>query len=68
MIRILGALLVAAGMTLAFYGMRASESMSSDVSRLFTDSPTDKSIWLMAGGFAVFAAGLVALFRGMQKR
>lgn len=67
MIRIVGATLVAAGLTLAFYGMKASESLSSDLSRFFTDSPTDKSIWLMAAGFAALAAGLLALIRGLRQ-
>lgn len=30
--------------------MKASESLSSDLSRFFTGSPTDKSISLLAAG------------------
>jgi hypothetical protein len=35
--------LVAAGVLLLILGVRASDSISSDVSRFFTDSPTDKA-------------------------
>jgi len=55
--------LIAVGMALLFYGMRASNSFSSGFSRLFTGSPTDKTLWLIIGGVAAGAAGVAMLIR-----
>lgn len=43
------------GIALIIYGIGASNSFSSDFSRIFTGSPTQKTIVLLCGG-AVFAA------------
>jgi len=56
--------LIAAGIALLIFGVRASESISSDVSRFFTDSPTDKAVWMMIGGGVALIVGLVGLGRG----
>lgn len=56
--------LVAVGITLIVYGISASESFSSDVSRFFTGSPTDRSVWLLLGGIVATALGLGLLARG----
>lgn len=61
--RAVGAALVAVGVILVIYGISASESFSSDVSRFFTGSPTDKTIWLFAGGVAALIIGLVLMFQ-----
>jgi hypothetical protein len=45
-------------------GVIASDSISSDLSRLFTGQPTDKAIWLLLGGGITTAAGLIGLARG----
>jgi len=55
--------LLAGGIVLIFWGINASNSFSSDVSRFFTGSPTDKSVWLMVGGVAAVAVGLFGLYR-----
>ena len=39
--------LLVVGIVLIIWGVGASESFSSDVSRFFTGSPTDKTVWLM---------------------
>jgi len=41
--------LLAVGIVLIIMGVSASESFSSDVSRFFTGSPTDKTVWLLIG-------------------
>jgi len=51
------------GIVLVIYGIAASESFSSDVSRFFTGSPTDRTIWLMIGGIAGIVVGLAGLLR-----
>ena len=59
--------ILALGIVLVIYGVSASESFSSDVSRFFTGSPTDKTIWLMIGGVAAIVVGLFGLLRGQAK-
>jgi hypothetical protein len=55
--------LLAVGILLIILGVNATNSFSSDVSRFFTGSPTDKSIWLLIGGIIAAVAGLVGLAR-----
>jgi hypothetical protein len=55
--------LLAVGIIFIVFGINASQSISSDVSRLFTGSPTDKTIWLFVGGAVALVAGLVMLFQ-----
>jgi hypothetical protein len=38
--------------------------MSSGVSRFFTGSPTDKTVWLLIGGGVAVIIGLFGFFRG----
>jgi hypothetical protein len=64
--KIISLLLVAAGVALIVYGINASNSIGSDFSRLFTGSPTDKSIWLLAGGVVVTLIGIGGMFRGSK--
>ena len=55
------------GIVLVTYGVAASKSFSSDVSRFFTGSPTDKTMWLLVGGIVAIVIGLVGLLRGQSK-
>jgi hypothetical protein len=61
--RILSIVLIVAGGCLVVYGLQASQSFSSDVSRLFTGSPTDRAIWLLVGGLAALVAGIAMFLR-----
>jgi len=58
--------ILAGGILLMIYGVAASESFSSDISRFFTGSPTDKTIWMLAGGVVAIIIGLVGLLRGSK--
>jgi uncharacterized membrane protein YidH (DUF202 family) len=58
--------LLAGGVLLVIFGVRASESFSSDVSRFFTGSPTDKAIWMLIVGVVLAIIGLVGLLRGSK--
>jgi len=61
----MGLLIVTMGVILLLYGLDASDSFFSNVSRLFSGAPTDKSIWLMVGGVLAVLVGLgVASTRG----
>ncbi|MGN6555679.1 MAG: DUF3185 family protein [Verrucomicrobiota bacterium] len=54
------------GIVLLVLGISAAESFSSDVSRFFSGSPTNKSVWMMIGGVILTIAGLFGLVRGSK--
>ncbi len=56
--------LLVGGLVLIVLGITAVDSFSSDVSRFFTGSPTDKAIWMLIGGAIAATVGLVMTFRG----
>jgi hypothetical protein len=58
--------LLAGGVLLIIFGINAYDSTSSDISRFFTGSATDKSIWLLVSGVAASIVGLVGLSRGLK--
>ncbi|SOE52753.1 Protein of unknown function [Burkholderia sp. D7] len=53
--------LIVGGVVLLYFGGQSFHSLSNDVSRFFTGSPTNKTIWLIAGGMAAMLAGLIGL-------
>jgi hypothetical protein len=55
--------LLVGGVVLMIIGINATNSFSSDVSRFFTGSPTDKAVWMLIGGIAATVAGLVLTLR-----
>lgn len=59
--------LLCGGIVLVVYGVSASESFGSDVSRFFTGSPTDKAIWMLIGGGVAAVVGAGGLVRGSSK-
>jgi len=58
--------ILAGGILLLIFGVNASNSVSSDISRVFTDAPTDKAIWMLVGGIVVSVIGLAGLLRGSR--
>jgi hypothetical protein len=60
--------ILAGGIVLVVFGVAATESFSSDVSRFFTGSPTDKAIWMLIGGIVAIIIGLGGLLHGQLKR
>ena len=52
------------GIVLLVLGFNATNSFSSDVSRFFTGSPTDKAMWMLIGGVVATVVGATLLFRG----
>lgn len=58
--------ILAGGILLVIFGVNASNSLSSDISRVFTDAPTDKAIWMLVGGAVVSIIGLAGLVRGSR--
>jgi hypothetical protein len=70
MYKAIGIALLVAGVVLIVYGIDASRSAGSDVSRAFTGTPTDKTLWLLVGGIAAAIVGGVLTLRnssGVQK-
>lgn len=61
--RIIAFALLIAGIVLLVFGFNASESLGSDVSRTFTGTPTDKSIWLLVTGGVLTAIGALGVLR-----
>lgn len=53
----LAAALFLGGIVLVYFGVAESNSFTSDVSETFTGSPTDRSMWMIAGGVALAAFG-----------
>ena len=65
--KLVALVILAGGIVLVVYGVSASESFSSDVSRFFTGSPTDKAIWMTIGGIVAIIVGLFGLLRGHKE-
>lgn len=57
--RALGLALIVVGGVLIFYGFRANDSFSSEVSRFFSGNPTHKTVWYFICGAASAIVGLV---------
>lgn len=55
----IGLALLAGGIALTVYGINASNSVGSDFSRMFSGSPTNKTIYLLVGGIAAIVCGAV---------
>jgi hypothetical protein len=51
-----------------YFGGQAFNSVSSDVSRVFTGSPTNKAIMLIVGGVVATIAGLTGMALSGRKR
>ena len=58
--------LLVGGIILIIYGVSASDSVGSGVSRFFTGSPTDKTMWLLIGGAVAAVVGASGLLRGSK--
>ncbi len=66
MYNIVGLAIFALGIVLLIFGLNESHSFASDVSRFFSGNPTNRSIWLIAGGGAAVIAGLFLALRSRK--
>lgn len=55
--RLVGLIVLVVGIVLLVMGLRATDSFSSQFSKFFTGTPTDRAIWLTIGGIAAIVAG-----------
>lgn len=60
----IGLALLAAGIALIVFGVNASNSVGSDVSRAVSGTPTNKTLWLLVGGIAAAIVGMALTFTG----
>ncbi|WP_042299695.1 DUF3185 family protein [Paraburkholderia kururiensis] len=60
--------LIVGGVVLLYFGGQSFHSLSNDMSRLFTGAPTNKTIFLIAGGAVALLAGLTGLVSSGRKR
>ena len=58
--------ILAAGIVLIIWGMMEMDSFGSDVSRIFTGSPTERSMWLLIGGIVVSIIGIAGIVKGRK--
>ena len=63
----IGIALRAAGLLLVIFGFNESQSLTSDVSRAFTGSPTDRSMWMLIGGAVAAILGIAMIFVGRKR-
>jgi uncharacterized membrane protein YidH (DUF202 family) len=56
--QLIAVVLLLGGIVLIFFGISASQSFSSDVSKFFTGSPTDKAIWMIISGVILALVGI----------
>jgi hypothetical protein len=61
MLKLVSFAVLVGGVVLLVLGINASNAFSSDVSRFFTGSATNKAIWMLIGGAVGTAAGFVGL-------
>jgi hypothetical protein len=63
MTKIPSLILLLVGIALMIAGLAAADSISSDIARFFTGSPSDRSVWLLLGGLASATVGFIGFFR-----
>ena len=63
----IGLALVAVGIVLIIYGINASDSVSSHLSKTFNGTPSDKTMWLLLGGIGSAVVGAAVTFAGSWK-
>jgi hypothetical protein len=59
---VMGVALAVLGVVLVIFGLDANDSVGSRLSKLFTGSPTDKTIWLLVGGTLAVITGMALAF------
>ncbi|PLX95438.1 MAG: hypothetical protein C0621_03620 [Desulfuromonas sp.] len=61
--KLLGAILLAAGIGLAFWGYQLSDSLGSQLTRVFSGAPSNKVMMCYISGGVSAVAGLFLLLR-----
>ena len=61
--KIISLIFLIGGIVLLVVGFNATNSFSSDVSRFFTGSPTDKAVWMLIIGTFAAIIGATGILR-----
>lgn len=61
--RSIGIALLVVGAVLLFFGYNESQSVSSEISEIFQNRPSNNSIWFFVAGAAALVFGLVLTLR-----
>jgi len=64
--KIISLIFLIGGVALIIAGFNATNSFSSDVSRFFTGSPTDKAVWMLIGGTLAAIIGFGGTLRSWK--
>jgi len=65
---IIGLVVLAVGILLLFFGLRASNAPIEQVSEALTGRYTDNTMWYLVGGVIGVVAGGALLLRGYSRR
>jgi hypothetical protein len=65
--KIISPALLMGGVALMIYGINATNSFGSDLSRFFTGSPTNQAIWMLMGGTVIAIIGLGSTLRSWKQ-
>ena len=63
MLRAIGIALIIAAAVLLIWGLQTADSIASELEEFVTGSPSEKAIYLIAGGVALLVIGLVLALR-----
>jgi uncharacterized membrane protein len=64
--QIIGVALILVGIILLFFGWKEYDSFASEVSEMFTGSPTDNAVWYLTAGGASTLVGILLLAVGKK--
>jgi hypothetical protein len=67
MMKIISIALLIGGVILVVFGIDAVNSFSSDFSRMFSGSPTEKSIYMLVSGIIVLIIGAGGMFYSFMR-
>lgn len=59
--------LLAGGILVTIFGVNEMNSFTSDVTRILTGSPTDRSVWMLVGGIVLVVFGLAGILQSSRK-
>ena len=66
--RLAGIVVLVVGIILVVYGVNASQSASSEISKFFTGAATNKALYLIVGGAIAVLAGVSMAATASRKR
>jgi hypothetical protein len=65
--RLIGLTILTIGIGLIIYGIDASNSAGSTLSRTFSGTPTNKALWMLLGGIGAAICGAVLALKPARR-